>query len=63
MAGSRHDEETDERFLVDVDQEKLRAQALLSLVDAAPGAVDELGADRALSHICARLLRDRKSVV
>ncbi len=57
MAGSRHDEETAERFLVDVEQDKLRAQALLALVDAAPGAVDELGADRALPHICARLLR------
>ncbi len=57
MAGSTHDEDTAERFLVDVEQDKLRAQALLALVDAAPGAVDELGADRALPHICARLLR------
>ena len=57
MAGSTHDEDTAERFLVDVEQDKLRAQALLALVDAAPGAVDELGADRALPHVCARLLR------
>ncbi|HUK78085.1 MAG TPA: GAF domain-containing protein, partial [Thermoleophilia bacterium] len=56
MAGGTRDE-TAERFLVDVDQEKLRAQALLALVDAALGAIDELGADKALPLICARLLR------
>jgi diguanylate cyclase (GGDEF)-like protein len=57
MTGSTHDEDTAARFLVDVEQEKLRAQALLALVDAAPGTVDELGPDRALPHVCARLLR------
>jgi len=57
MTGSTHDEDTAERFLVDVGEEKLRAQALLALVDAAPGAVDELGPDRALPLVCARLLR------
>ncbi len=56
MAGGPRDE-TAERFLVDVEQEKLRAQALLALVDAAPGAIDELGPDRALPLVCARLLR------
>ncbi len=43
MAGRPRDERTAERFLVDVEAEKLRAQALLALVDAAPGAIDELG--------------------
>jgi diguanylate cyclase (GGDEF)-like protein len=57
MAGRPRDERTAERFLVDVDGEKLRAQALLALVDAAPGAIDELGPDRGLPLICARLLR------
>jgi len=56
MAGGTRDEAA-ERFLVDVEQEKLRAQALLALVDAAPGAIDELGPDKALPLICARLLR------
>ena len=56
MAGGPR-EEHPERFLVDVEEEKLRAQALLALVDAAPGAIDELGADRGLPLICARLLR------
>ena len=57
MAGRPRDERTAERFLVDVDEEKLRAQALLALVDAAPGAIDELGPDKGLPLICARLLR------
>ena len=57
MAGRPRDERTAERFLVDVGEEKLRAQALLALVDAAPGAIDELGPDRGLPLICARLLR------
>ena len=57
MAGRPRDEHTAERFLVDVDEEKLRAQALLALVDAAPGAIDELGPDKGLTLICARLLR------
>ena len=56
MAGGPR-EEHPERFLVDAEEEKLRAQALLALVDAAPGAIDELGADRGLPLICARLLR------
>ena len=57
MAGGPRDEQPAERFLVDAQAEKLRAQALLALVDAAPGAIDELGADRGLPLICARLLR------
>jgi len=57
MAGRPSDERAADRFLVDVDAEKLRAQALLALVDAAPGAIDELGPDRGLPLICARLLR------
>ena len=57
MAGRPRDEHAAERFLVDAQAEKLRAQALLALVDAAPGAIDELGPDEALPLICARLLR------
>ena len=57
MAGGPGDERRGERFLVDAEAEKLRAQALLALVDAAPGAIDELGPDRGLPQICARLLR------
>jgi diguanylate cyclase (GGDEF)-like protein len=57
MAGGPRDEHAAQRFLVDVDEEKLRAQALLALVDAASGAVDELGPDKGLPLICARLLR------
>src|SRR5664280_1474948 len=57
MAGGPRDEHAARRFLVDVDEEKLRAQALLALVDAASGAVDELGPDKGLPLICARLLR------
>ncbi|MGD0997895.1 MAG: GAF domain-containing protein, partial [Thermoleophilia bacterium] len=57
MAGGPRDEQPAERFLVDAQAEKLRAQALLALVDAAPGAIDELGPDRGLPLICARLLR------
>ncbi len=57
MAGGPRDEQSAERFLVDAEEEKLRAQALLALVDAAPGAIDELGPDRGLPLVCARLLR------
>ena len=57
MAAGPRDEHRVERFLVDAETEKLRAQALLALVDAAPGAIDELGPDRGLPLICARLLR------
>ena len=57
MAGGPRDDRAAERFLVDAEGEKLRAQALLALVDAAPGAIDELGPDRGLPLVCARLLR------
>ena len=57
MAAGPRDEHAAPRFLVDVETEKLRAQALLALLDAAPGAIDELGADKGLPLICARLLR------
>ena len=57
MAGGQRDEPSTERFLVDAGEETLRAQALLALVDAAPGAFDEFGPDRGLPLVCARLLR------
>ena len=57
MAGGQRDEPSTERFLVDAGEEKLRAQALLALVDAAQGAIDEFGPDRGLPLVCARLLR------
>ena len=57
MAGGSRDERAAERFLVDAGGEKLRAQALLALVDTASGAIDELGPDRGLPLVCARFLR------
>ena len=57
LAGGPNDDRAAQRFLVDAEGEKLRAQALLALVDAAPGAIDELGPDRGLPLVCARLLR------
>ena len=57
MAAGPRDEGRVERFLVDAGTEKLRAQALLALVDAAPGEIDEQGPDRGLPLVCARLLR------
>jgi diguanylate cyclase (GGDEF)-like protein len=57
VAAGPHDEGPTERFLVDAGTEKLRSHALLTLVDGARNAVDELGPDRGLPLVCARLLR------
>ncbi len=57
MAAGPRDEVSPERFLVDAGVEKLRSQSLTALADAARGAVDDLGPDRALPLICSRLLR------
>ncbi|HMK93640.1 MAG TPA: GAF domain-containing protein, partial [Thermoleophilia bacterium] len=56
MAGPREDREA-ERFLIDVEHEKLRSHALLGLVDASDGVLDEAGPDQGLSVVCSRLLR------
>ena len=56
MAGPREDQEV-ERFLIDVEHDKLRSHALLALVDTADGVLDEAGPDQGLSLVCSRLLR------
>ena len=56
MAGP-HEESEAERFLIDAEREKLRSHALLGLVDAADGVLDDEGVEKGLAVVCARLLR------